>query len=186
MNRGYFEEKFLAPASELKDRLGPIVFEFGEKTLALSPVDFVAALDTFFAKVPKGYQYAVEVRRKNFLTAEYFEALRRHAVAHVINSQQTAPPMREQMATCPVFAAPHSVIRALTPPRLSYKKSLERAEPFDRIVIEYPDGVDTIVEVAKACREAGRKLHAYINNRLEGCAPLTIERILDRLSPVDA
>lgn len=176
-----FVNRFLDPTRALKEKLGPIIFEFGEKTTSLEPASFVQALDAFFSKAPTGLLYAVEVRRKSYLSDDYFASLKRHGVAHVINSQQSAPPMREQIEKYPVFTASHSVIRALTPPRVSYKKSVEIAEPFDRIVIEYPDGVAALAQIVRDCREAGRKLHAYINNRLEGCGPLSIAKLLDQL-----
>jgi uncharacterized protein YecE (DUF72 family) len=176
-----FVEQFLAPVQALGDRLGPVIFEFGEKTLSLSAADLILALDDFFAKAPAGPMYAVEIRRPSYFTEEYFGVLRKHRVAHVINSQETTLSMREQIDRYDVFTAPFSVIRALTPPKISYKKSVEINEPFDRIVSEQPAERATIADIARLCREKGISLYAYINNRLEGCSPLTIAALLKEM-----
>jgi len=174
-----FVRQFLEPVQSLGGKLGPIIFEFGEKTMFLGPGAFPVALDGFFSKLPVGPLYAVEVRKKTLLTPGYFETLRRRGVAHVFNSQESAPPLAEQIACDGAFSAPHAVIRALTPPRISYKKSVKMTEPFDRVVLEDPGAVAAIAEIIRICRQRNLKLWAYINNRLEGCAPLTIARLLD-------
>ncbi|MEW6366908.1 MAG: DUF72 domain-containing protein [Acidobacteriota bacterium] len=178
-----FVQRFLEPARELEQKLGPMIFEFGEKTTSLSPADFMAAADAFFTRLPRDALYAVEVRRKSYLTDAYFEMLRRHNIAHVVNSQESAPPMDVQLTTMPVLTARHCVVRALTRPRVGYKKSVSIAEPYDRIVQEYPEGVTAMVGLARRCESQRVTLYAYINNRLEGCAPLTISKILAALEP---
>jgi uncharacterized protein YecE (DUF72 family) len=72
-------------------------------------------------------------------------------------------------------------MRALTPPRISYKKSVEIAEPFDRLVSECPDAISAILETVRISQQRRIRLYAYINNRLEGCAPLSIARIIELL-----
>jgi hypothetical protein len=54
--------------------------------------DFVADLDTFLGKLPKGWPYAVEMRNKHWLAPEYFSCLARHGIAHVFNSWDAMPP----------------------------------------------------------------------------------------------
>lgn len=176
-----FETRFLKPARELGGKLGPVILEFGEKTTSLSPDELKDRLDKFLRGVSSDVRYAIEVRRKSYLTGAYFEMLSARSAAHVLNSQQSAPSLREQIEKMPVFTAQFSVVRALTPPKISYKKSLEMAEPFDKIVLEYDEGVGALSEIVARCRKTRTVLFAYINNRLEGCAPLTIERLLDRI-----
>lgn len=174
-----FVDRFLDPVRALGEKLGPIIFEFGEKTMAMPPTEFTAMLDGFFERAPRGPLYAVEIRRKALFTSDHFAMLRRQGVAHVLNSQESAPPLGEQIQKHDVFTAPHCVIRALTPPRVSYRKSVQIAEPFDRIVEERPETIEAVLEAARRVYRGGNRLFAYINNRLEGCAPLTIARMLN-------
>jgi hypothetical protein len=58
--------------------------------------DFVADLDTFLGKLPKGWPYGVEMRNSRWLREEYFGCLVRHGVTHVYNSWEAMPSISEQ------------------------------------------------------------------------------------------
>ena len=75
-----------------------LIFEFSRfhKTDFEHGRDFVAALDSFFGKLPKGWPYAVEMRNQTWLREDYFACLARHGVTHVFNSWSAMPPVSEQ------------------------------------------------------------------------------------------
>ena len=86
-----FIASFLGPLEAYKNQIGTLIFEFGhfhpghwERGL-----QFVEALDGFFAQLPKGWNYSVELRNQNFMQPECFDVLRRHGVAHTFNSWST-------------------------------------------------------------------------------------------------
>ena len=54
------------------------------------------------SKLPADWPYGVEIRNKEFLRPEYFDALRKHNVTHVYNSWAGMPSVGEQTAS--VFA----------------------------------------------------------------------------------
>jgi uncharacterized protein YecE (DUF72 family) len=99
-----FIGSFLAPLEPYRGQMGALIFEFSH----FHPGDwergrqFVEALDEFFAMLPKGWNYSVEVRNPNLLQPEYFEVLRQHGVAHTFNSWSRMPSVTEQLLkNCP-------------------------------------------------------------------------------------
>jgi uncharacterized protein YecE (DUF72 family) len=111
LNSDLFASAFVKPFEPFKQNVGMFIFEFSKfySTEYAHGRDFVADLDRFLASVPKGWQYGVEMRNKNFLRPEYFETLKRHSVAHVLNSWGDMPPVNQQLAipgsiTNPEFA----------------------------------------------------------------------------------
>ena len=58
---------FLETMDLMGDKLGPLLFQFGyfNKTAFKSGKEFLARLEAFLKKLPKGYRFAVEIRNKN-------------------------------------------------------------------------------------------------------------------------
>lgn len=64
-----FIKAFLSSCDHIRDKVGVLIFEFSHfyaKDFTHGR-DFVAMLDGFFAKLPKTYSYAVEIRNQSFL-----------------------------------------------------------------------------------------------------------------------
>src|ERR1051325_886818 len=84
LNADLFSSAFLAPCETIRANVGAGMFEFTR----VHGVgfgrgrEFVAALDEFLGRLPRGWPYGVEIRNRNFLQPEYFSALARHGVAH--------------------------------------------------------------------------------------------------------
>lgn len=79
------------------------------------------------------------------------------------------------------FTAPFTVLRLLTPLKMSYEAAKKRAEPYAKIVEQLPEmRGDTVDLVKKAVRE-NRKAYVLVNNRSEGNAPLTIQALRNAL-----
>lgn len=59
-----------------RDHVGPFVLEFPPfpRSARMAPADFLARLDRFLERLPRDFQYAVELRDERLLTPEY----RRH------------------------------------------------------------------------------------------------------------
>lgn len=76
---------------------------------------------------------------------------------------------------------PFTVLRLLTPLKMSYETAKKRAEPYTKIVEELPEMRRDTVELVK--KAVGEKRTAYIlvNNRSEGNAPLTIQALRNAL-----
>lgn len=91
------------------------------------------------------------------------------------------PPFVEQQQRMGGFTAPFTVLRLLTPLKMSYEAAKKRAEPYTKIVGELPEMRRETVNLVN--QAIGKKRRAYVlaNNRSEGNVPLTIQAIMDQL-----
>lgn len=126
----------------------------------------------------------MEIRNAGLLGPRYYDMLKTHGVAHVYNHWCYMPSLAEQHQRMGAFTAPFTVLRLLTPLKMTYEAAKKRAEPYDKIVGELPEmRADTVRLVKQAI---GQQLRAYVlvNNRAEGNAPLTIQALVDQLHPL--
>jgi hypothetical protein len=80
------------------------------------------------------------------------------------------------------FTAPYTVLRLLTPLKMTYEAAKKRAEPYNKIVGALPEmRRETVTLVNQAIKEK-QQAYVLVNNRSEGNAPLTIQAIMDQLS----
>ena len=177
-----FNEMVLTPYREAKfePHAGPFLFEFQRHDL--STEEFCSRLDGFFGQLPKDFRYAVEIRNAGMVGPDYQKILATHGVAHVYNHWSYMPSLAEQHTRMGTFTAPFTVLRLLTPLKISYEAAKKRAEPYTKIVGELPEmRRDTVELVQKAVAE-NRRAYVLVNNRSEGNAPLTIQALSQQLS----
>ena len=86
----------------------------------MSSQEFCSRLDTFFSQLPNAFKYAVEIRNAGLLGPEYRQVLERHGVAHVYNHWSFMPSLADQHQRMASFTAPYTVLRLLTPLKMSY------------------------------------------------------------------
>ena len=67
---------------------------------------------------------------------DYRQILETHGVAHVYNHWSYMPALAEQHTRMGGFTAPFTVLRLLTPLKMSYEAAKKRAEPYTKIVEE--------------------------------------------------
>jgi hypothetical protein len=92
------------------------------------------------------------------------------------------PALAEQHQKMETFTAPFTVLRLLTPLKMSYEAAKKRAEPYTKIVGELPDmRRDTVLLIKDAVRN-NRRAYVLVNNRLEGNAPVTVQALTDQLT----
>ena len=91
------------------------------------------------------------------------------------------PSLLEQHRKIRTFTAPFTLLRLLTPLKMSYEAAKKRAEPYNKIVGEVPDmRRETLILIKDAVRN-NRQAYVLVNNRLEGNAPLTGQVLTDLL-----
>jgi uncharacterized protein YecE (DUF72 family) len=180
LSAGLFRERFLKSCEPFRDKIGPLIFEFStfHKHEFEHGGDFVAALDTFLADLPKGWEYGVELRNKNWLVPEYFATLRNHGVAHVLNNWSRMPSVGEQMILPESETADFSVSRFLLKPGVSYENAVKTYQPYTGTKEANPEARTAATNLVKQSLQKKRRCYIYVNNRLEGNAPLTIDAIL--------
>jgi uncharacterized protein YecE (DUF72 family) len=159
------------------DHMGPFMFEFQaipSGPRGLSAEEFAERLDAFFAKLPAGGPWAVEIRNPEFLTPRYFAVLREHGVSHVFNSWTRMPSIGEQLALEDSVAGPTLVARALLKPGRTYNEAVDAFAPYDRIQEPLPSLRADLVRLIRTALALRLPAHVIVNNRAEGSAPLTI------------
>ena len=176
-----FNDLVLTPYREANfhPHTGPFLFEFQRH--GMSTEEFCARLDTFFGQLPTDFRYAVEIRNAGLLGAEYRKTLETHGVAHVYNHWSDMPPLAAQHQRMERFTAPFTVLRLLTPLKMSYETAKKRAEPYDKMVEELPEMRRETVDLVKHAVAENRRAYVIVNNRSEGNAPLTIQALMKAL-----
>jgi uncharacterized protein YecE (DUF72 family) len=183
LNADAFAQGFLRPCESIRPNIGILMFEFSK----FYPSDFghgrdfVAVLDAFLAKLPKGWPYGIELRNKSWLKPEYFECLARHNVTHVYNSWTDMPSVEEQITI--QSSLTHEALvaaRFLLKPGRTYEQAVEAFQPYDQTrEISEDARIAGSVLIKSGKRNAGRKTFLFVNNRLEGNALATIKAMLD-------
>ena len=147
----------------------------------MSSEEFCTGLDGFFARLPKDFRYAVEIRNAGLLGPQYQEVLRRHGVAHVYNHWSFMPSLAEQHQRMGAFTAPFCVFRLQTPLKMTHEAAKARAEPYDKIVGVLPEMRQDTIRLVRQAAAENRSTYVLVNNRAEGNAPLTIQALVDSL-----
>jgi uncharacterized protein YecE (DUF72 family) len=183
LNADRFATAFLKPCEAIRSKIGVLMFEFSRfyPSDYEHGRDFVADLDAFLAKLPKGWPYAIEMRNKAWLVPDYLACLTRHGVTHVFNSWEAMPPVPEQMALPGSRTNPPLVAaRFLLKPGRKYEAAVSAFQPYDRIKEPYPEARaagSALIAEGLAAKEK-REVYIYVNNRLEGNALETIDEML--------
>ncbi|CEF48984.1 unnamed protein product [uncultured bacterium] len=182
LNAELFADEFLGQLEPFRDKIGILMFEFTRFTKRdyEHGRDFVEALDAFLGKLPRGWQYGVEIRNQGFLQPKYFEALKNQGVTHVFNSWSAMPPVSEQMAMEGAFTADYFASRFLLKPGRTYEAAVKNFSPY-REVKEAQESERAAIK-ALAARTGKKRSFIYVNNRLEGNALQTIAAALEILT----
>jgi uncharacterized protein YecE (DUF72 family) len=190
LNVDAFARQFIEPCQAIQSHVGVLIFEFTrfQRNDFASGREFLESLEQFLDALPKGWPYGIELRNRTWLTPEYFECLARHQVAHVFNSWTKMPTVTAQVALAGSRPNPNLVAgRFLVTPGTFYETSVAAFEPFDAIkqIDEDARAAATAI-IAEGIAAPDRRTVLYVNNRLEGCAPRTIDALADEaLTPPD-
>ena len=93
------------------------------------------------------------------------------------------PTLTEQIAMPKAFTADFTVVRALLQHGRGYERAVSMFEPYTEV--KDPDEAtrDALREIVKQTLLTRRRAYIYVNNRLEGNAPTTIEAIATEGEP---
>jgi uncharacterized protein YecE (DUF72 family) len=180
-----FLEEIVAPFLDVfEDHAGPVILQFPPSPSGqrLRPGAFAEKLGRFLAALPPTLRYAVELRDPALLTPEYRDALAQNGVAHVYNYSGTMPMPAEQAEIIPADAAPFAVIRLLMPPGNRYEERREALAPFNRLSEPDEEMRREVATLALAAASKNRPVYILVNNKAEGCSPLTIRALAEILA----
>lgn len=164
-------QQFLETMRLLGPKLGPIVFQFPFFNRAVFPDrhEFTDRLVPFLKGLPKDHKFAIEIRNRNWLDAEFASLLRDNRIALVLQDRSWMPGPSE-LRFDPI-TADWTYIRWL-----GDRKSIEeRVMTWDKTIIDRTDELATWVDFCYQIMKRGVLVYAYANNHFAGHGPATIE-----------
>jgi uncharacterized protein YecE (DUF72 family) len=174
LDPAYAAAEVVAPyAAGLGSKGGALLFQFAPQELG-PPRRFAARLHAFLAALPKGPQYAVELRNRELLTADYAAALAATGAVHCLNVHPRMPDVRVQAHLANVAANPLTLGRWLLGSGATYESASKSFAPFNRLQAPDPPARRALAELASEALAAGRRFLLTVNNNAEGSAPLSI------------
>ncbi len=181
LDRGMLEEMFLRPLLPYQPKTAVLIFEFGtfNRRAFENLGAFLDRLDPFLAGLPPEFRYAVEIRNPEFLDRDYFACLRSHGVAHVYNAWSKMPELHHQMAIPDSITADFLVARALLRRGRVYEDAVATFQPYTEVQDPNPEARDAMRVLIGRARENRQFLFLFVNNRLEGNAPMTILSLVE-------
>ena len=164
-------EEFLKTMRLLGPKLGPIVFQFPffNRTAFRDRHEFTDRLLPFLKRLPDTHRFAVEIRNRNWLDAEFANLLRDHKIALVLQDRSWMPSPSE-LKFDPI-TADWTYIRWL-----GDRKAIEaQTVTWDRTILDRTDELSTSVDFCYQIMKRGVLIYAYANNHFSGHGPATIE-----------
>jgi uncharacterized protein YecE (DUF72 family) len=183
LDAALFQSAFLDLLTPYRPRVAMLILEFGSFAKQCYPDvgAFLEELGPFLAALPPDFRYAVEIRNPEFLSPEYFACLRSHRVAHVFNAWTRMPEIDVQMHLGDAYTADFSVARALLRRARAYEEAVAKFAPYARVQEQNPEARQALRLLIARARQRHEPSYIFVNNRLEGNAPETIEAITDEL-----
>jgi uncharacterized protein YecE (DUF72 family) len=173
LDPAYAADRVVAPFVEgLGAGGGALLFQFAPQSLG-SPGQFAERLGAFLAALPRGPVYAVELRNRELVTAEYGDVLAAVGACHCHNVHPRMPDIRAQGRLSGADRGPMTIIRWLLGAGLTYEEAGRRYAPFNRLAAPDPASRQAVADLARAAVAGGRPFLCTINNNAEGCAPLS-------------
>jgi len=176
LDAAMLKEMFLRPLWPHRRKTAVLIFEFGSfgKRSFADVGEFLGRLDPFLAGLPEGFRYAVEIRNPDYLERDYFACLRSRGVAHVYNAWSRMPELHRQLALPDSATAGFLVCRALLRYGRPYEEAVKTFSPYTAVQDPNPEARDSMRVLIGRARENQQFLFLFVNNRLEGNAPMTI------------
>lgn len=187
LNSELFSREVLPSLSlpEVAPHMGPMVLQFPTiPSGVLSATDFFGRLSVFLGQLPSNVSAAVEVRNPEYLCAEYFSVLNFHGATHCFNHWHRMPALSVQMkaaAQAGGLKANFLVARILTPLGVSYEQAVKLFSPYSAIKRPNPEMRRDVQRLVRRALERSSEAYIIVNNRAEGCAPLTIRAIAEAI-----
>lgn len=177
LHSGLLQAEFLDRLARYQRQIAVLIFEFGAMSRT-GVQEFVADLEPFLDSLPAHFRYAVEVRNREFFDPLYFDALRARNVAHVFNAWSRVPELPQQIARPEAFTADFIVSRALLRAGRVYEDAVAKFQPYSRIQDPNPGARRSLKALIERAQRNKQPAFLFVNNRLEGNAPGTIQAVL--------
>ena len=182
LNPAYTAEQVVAPFVEgLGDKGGALLFQFAPQEMG-SPARFAKRLARFLTALPRGPLYAVELRNRELVTADYAAALAAAGAAHCANVHPRMPDVRAQAALAEAWRAPAVLVRWLLQEGMTYEEAGRKWMPFDKLARIDRAARRAVADVALEAAARGQQVYVTVANNAEGCAPLSILGLAEEIA----
>ncbi len=177
----YAINEFIAPATAgLGIKTGPLVFQFppqGRQHTG-NPDAWINRLYRFLKALPPGFLYAAEIRDPELLTDRFLMCLKATGVRLCVASHANMPVPEQQIEMMNRILEPGALIaRWSLHSGFKYADAKKRYFPFNRIVDEDLESRSSLAAACLRAVEANHPAFVVINNKAEGSAPLSIEKL---------
>ena len=165
----------------MQSKLGPLMFQFGylNREMMPSQAAFLERLEAFASWLPPGLEWCVEPRNPKWLNGDYFGLMRKLELGHVFQQGYFMPPVYRVYGQFADQMTDRVVIRLHGPDREGMDQ--RSGKDWSKIVEARDGEIHALARMLCDLRERKRKVWTFVNNHYEGCAPLTIKRIRERI-----
>jgi uncharacterized protein YecE (DUF72 family) len=167
-------DQFIGTIRALGEKLGPVVlqFPFFDRGIFKTQIDFLDRLIPFLKKLPPGFRFAVEIRNKEWLNAQFASVLRDFRVALVLQDQSWMPNPEELSQNFDPITTDWTYIRWL-----GDRKGIERVTTnWNKTVVDRTGEMTRWVDVCYVTTRRGVTIFGYANNHYSGHAPATVRQ----------
>jgi uncharacterized protein YecE (DUF72 family) len=165
-------KQFVDTMSILGKKLGPMVlqFPFFDRGMFRTQSDFLDRLIPFLKALPPNYKFAVEIRNRDWLDAQFAGVLRDFGVALVLQDQSLR--LKPTDLSFNPTTTDWTYIRWL-----GDRNGIERVtKTWDKIVVDRAEQLSWWVDYCYQTTKRGVSIYAYANNHYAGHAPTTIRQ----------
>jgi len=170
---------FFTVMSWLAQKLGPMLFQFPyfNKKVFPRPQEFLERLRAFLPKLPKDFQFALEIRNKAWVGPELLDLLRQHKVAFTLIDHPWMSRPSELMRHGDVVTSEFVYVRLLGDRYLME----EVTKIWDKTVVDRRRELMEWTAVVDSLLSRDLKVYTYVNNHFAGHSPETIRQFLEML-----
>jgi uncharacterized protein YecE (DUF72 family) len=102
-------------------------------------------------------------------------------VAHIFNAWTRMPTVADQIAMPGAFTADFTVVRALLQKGRGYEQAVSMFQPYETVQDPDEGTREAMKQIADRAQQVRQRAYIFVNNRLEGNAPATIEAVTESL-----
>lgn len=173
---------FLRAMENLEEKLGPLLLQFPyfNRNAFASREQFEKLLRPFLKSLPEDFQFALEIRNKNWISWDFIELLRDHRVSFALVAQLWMPGIDKLAKALDVVTGESCYARFI-----GDRKGIEsKTQKWDRIIEDKTDEMAVWAGELKKIVGRGVRTYAFFNNHYAGHAPESIrifEEIWDKV-----
>jgi uncharacterized protein YecE (DUF72 family) len=168
---------FLKNMEQLGDRLGPLLLQFPyfNRDVFPSREPFERLLKPFLRCLPADFNFALEIRNKNWISWDFLELLREHSVAFVLVAQAWMPPIDILAKAVDLLTGDFAYVRFI-----GDRKAIEaKTTKWDKLIEDKTPEMAVWINELRKIVANGVKTYAFFNNHYAGFAPGSVKQFED-------